>query len=136
MHYSTYLRRDSCCWYLSSLISKSSRLNYACYPIQRLHLPVQERSAHLFRNLLQQMYLLGLQKECGIHLSGINFEWDSSQIQSMFYILETLDLKQKNLKRYILTRNTETMLILTTWEQRYTQISDRQTDNKESIQLC
>lgn len=99
---------DSCCWYLSSLISKNSSLNYACYPIKRLCLPVQERRAHLFRNLLQQMCLLGLQKEGGIQLSGINFEWDSSEIQSMFHVLETLDIKQKNFQRYIPPRNTET----------------------------
>lgn len=44
------------------------------------------------------MYVLGLQKEGGIQLSGINSEWDSSQIQSMFHVLETLDLKQKTFK--------------------------------------
>lgn len=72
MHYSTYCKQIGAAA-ISSLISKSLSLNYACYPIQRLHLSTQERSTHLFRNLLQ-MYPLGLQKEGGIQLSGINFE--------------------------------------------------------------
>lgn len=58
------------------------------------------------------MCILGLQKESGIQLSGINFEWDSSQIQSVFHVLETLDFKQKNLQKYIPPRNTETYVDL------------------------